>query len=122
VEAVIFVTFPLASVVIVLFLLWNDMMRGKRSPRVLYIARALLCLLMAGTLSYNWFTWRTLDAPRVFMILAILVSVIAAIFFLLRGIHGDRRRLPDDEPLPTVFGSEQTRGREPGITDSDSDQ
>jgi hypothetical protein len=122
VEAVIFVTFPLASVVIVLFLLWNDMMRRKRSPRPLYLARALLCLLMAGVLSYNWFSWSALDAPRVFMILAIVVSVIAAIFFLLRGIQGDRRRLPDDEPLPTVFGAAETPRRGPGISDSGDDQ
>jgi hypothetical protein len=110
VEAIIFVTFPLASLVIVLFLLWNDMMRRRRSPRALYIGRSLLCLLMVGVLSYNWFTWRDLvnGAPWLFMVLAIIVSVVAAIFFLLRGIHGDQRRFPDDEPLPSVFSSGAT--------------
>lgn len=105
-ESVVAFTFPLASIVIVLFLLWNDLLRRRRTLRAILFARALLCVALAAVLIFNWVTFRSRleDLPILFVLLAALVSVLAAVWFFYRGIRGDRGFVaPDEEPLPKIF-------------------
>ncbi|MDX1582210.1 MAG: hypothetical protein R3338_01295 [Thermoanaerobaculia bacterium] len=107
-ESVVSFTFPLASIVIVLFLLWNDLLRRRRALRPILFLRATLCLLLAGVLVFNWMAFRSRmgDLPLVFVLLATVVSTLAAGWFIYRGIRGDHSFVSREEPpLPKIFES-----------------
>ncbi len=110
-EAVVSITFPLASIVIVLYLLWNDLLRRRKTLRFVLFARALLCLALGAVLIFNWISFRASvpDMPVVFVVIASIVSFSAAIWFTYRGIRGNRPVAPPrEEPLPKIFSSNET--------------
>lgn len=109
-EAVVSITFPLASIVIVLYLLWNDLLRRRKTFRALLFARAFLCLALGAVLIYNWISFRASvpDMPIVFVVIASIVSFSAAIWFAYRGFRGARPVAPPrEEPLPRIFSSNE---------------
>lgn len=118
-EAVVAISFPLASLVIVLFMLWNDMLRRRRTLRALLFARAFLCVALGAVLIFNWVTFRRLqDLPVTFVLVAAIVAFLASIWFVYRGIRGDRGFISsaEEEPLPKIFvsRSEEQPGDERG--------
>lgn len=119
-EPVVTITFPLASIVIVLFLLWNDLLRRRRTIRVLLFARAGLCLALAGVLIFNWMTLgdRAANLPVFFVLFGAGIASIAAVWFFYRGLRGDSGFTPPaDEPLPKIFTPEANDEAETDRTD-----
>lgn len=107
-EAVVAISFPLASIVIVLFMLWNDLLRRRRTSRAYLFARAFLCVALGAVLIFNWVTFRRLqDLPVTFVLIAAIVAFLASIWFGYRGIRGDRGFISsaEEEPLPRIFVS-----------------
>ncbi|MBW3672010.1 MAG: hypothetical protein KY432_10120 [Acidobacteria bacterium] len=107
-EAVVAVSFPLASIVIVLFLLWNDLLRRRRTSRAPLFVRAFLCVALGAVLIYNWVTFRRLqDLPVTFVLIAAIIAFVASVWFVYRGIGGDRGFISsaEEEPLPKIFVS-----------------
>lgn len=114
-EAVVSITFPLASIVIVLFLLWNDLLRRRRSAPVLLFARALMCLALGAVLIFNWMSFRAQaeDLPITFVLIAAAVALMGAGWFSYRGIRGDRSFVQrGEEPLPKIFTPRSDSGPE----------
>lgn len=107
-EAVVAISFPLASIVIVLFMLWNDLLRRRRTSRAYLFARAFLCVALGAVLIFNWVTFRRLqDLPVTFVLIAAIAAFLASIWFVYRGIRGDRGFIwsAEEEPLPKIFVS-----------------
>lgn len=112
-DSVVSITFPLASIVIVLFLLWNDLLRRRRSVRFVLIARALMCLALGAVLIFNWMSVRAQgrDLPVTFVLIASALALIGAGWFAYRGIRGDASFVQrEEEPLPRIFDSRREQG------------
>ena len=105
------VTFPIAAIVAMLFLLWRDFVRPGASRWWVLIIRTGLFLGVTGTLLFNRVRYARLfeEANTDFLVgLAVIIGVSGAGYYLFRGFRALRPAPPrsdiDEEPLPSIFG------------------
>ena len=73
----------IAALTVMLWILWSDTVRVRRSSQVLYAVRVALYLIMAGVLVLNRFRypWLFSTAATSLVALAALVGIFGAFYF-----------------------------------------
>ena len=76
----------LAAITVMLWIMWSDTIRGRRSSQVLYAVRIALFLTVTAILVLNLFRYPEIYAAtsRTFTIAAILVGLTGAGYFARR--------------------------------------
>ncbi len=107
------ITFPLAAIVAMLFLLWRDFVRPRASRWWVLVIRAFLFLGVTGTLLVNRVRYARLfeEANTDFLVgFAVIIGVSGAGYYLFRGFRVLRPAQKSDieeEPLPLIFGERE---------------
>jgi hypothetical protein len=92
---VIGTTFPLAALIVMLWIVWRDSMRPGRASRVVYAVRIALFLAVAAVVVYNAVAYPQLfgtSAARFFAGLAAAGGVAGAIYFFRLAMAPRRRK------------------------------
>ena len=105
------VTFPFATIVIVLYLVWSEMVRRrKRTSPATLLLHASLCALAGGVLAWNMVRYPFhYEGKRWLSVVAIVVATAAVVFFVNR-IRRPPAPKPKDEPLPSIFPGKKKDG------------
>ncbi len=79
--------FPLLAMTVMLWILWSDTVRPRRSSRIVYYIRMLLFMGMIGALYYNLAMYpAAFDTnARVLLGLATVVGLAGVVYFFLRA-------------------------------------
>jgi phosphatidylglycerophosphate synthase len=79
-------TFPLLAMTVMLWILWSDTVRPRRSSKLIYLVRMVLFLAMIGALFYNLVSYPEAfsTGARVLLGLATVVGLAGAIYFFRR--------------------------------------
>ncbi|MGA7614270.1 MAG: hypothetical protein WBX15_03730 [Thermoanaerobaculia bacterium] len=85
---IIGVTFPLAAIVVMLWILWSDSIRPRKPSRILYFVRVVLYLVTSGVLLYNMIEYspQYSGGARSVTIFAAVVGVGGAAYFLRQAL------------------------------------
>lgn len=77
-------TIPLAALTLMMWIVWSDSVRRRRSGRGIYYFRVLIYLLACGVLGWSlWRYWHQVGTATVVLtILAILFGIGGAVHFL----------------------------------------
>lgn len=81
-------TLPIAALTVMLWMLWSEMARRRKSPRPIYALRASLYLIATVVLLFNLARYPAAFHPtaRLFVILAAMVGLAGAVFFARRAL------------------------------------
>ena len=73
----------IASLTVMLWILWSDSLRARRPTPILYAARIALFIIMSGVLLLNLFRYSPIynGTARAFTIVAAVVGFIGAAYF-----------------------------------------
>lgn len=79
--------FPLLAMTVMLWILWSDTVRPRRSSRIVYYIRMILFLGMIAALYYNLAMYPSAfdTGARVLLGLATAVGLAGAVYFFLRA-------------------------------------
>lgn len=81
--------FAIAALTVMLWIVWSDTVRAKRSSQMLYAVRVALYLIVAAILVLNRFRYPRLftAAATVAVALAAAVGVLGAVYFARRLVR-----------------------------------
>lgn len=78
--------YAIAALTVMLWILWSDSVRKRRSSQILYAVRVALYLIVAAILVLNRFRY-----PRLFSPAATFVVILAALVGVFGALHFGRR-------------------------------
>jgi len=73
----------IASITVMLWILWSDTLRARKPSPVLYAMRVALYLIVAGVLILNMYRypWLFLGATKVLALVAVVIGILGAAYF-----------------------------------------
>jgi len=76
----------IASITVMLWILWSDTLRARKPSPVLYAMRVALYLIVAGVLILNMYRypWLFLGATKVLALVAVVIGILGAAYFAVR--------------------------------------
>lgn len=79
---------PLAVLTVMMFLIWSDSVRPRRSHPIAYFVRAALFIGAAGILVFNRVRFPHLyeTGATLFIVVAVVFGILGAIFFVRKGL------------------------------------
>lgn len=79
----------IASITVMLWILWSDTLRARKPSPVLYAMRVALYLIVAGVLILNMYRypWLFLGATRVLAVVAVVIGILGAAYFAVRLVR-----------------------------------
>jgi len=79
----------IASITVMLWILWSDTLRARKPSPVLYAMRVALYLIVAGVLILNMFRypWLFLGATKVLALIAVVIGILGAAYFAVRLVR-----------------------------------
>lgn len=97
------ITFPLAAITAMLYLVWSDATRGRTKSRLVLVIRMTIFLGVIGALVWNRIQYPGYfqdSLPSFLFALAIAVALLGGAYYLRRVIGREKRQ---EEPLPRIF-------------------
>ena len=79
----------IASITVMLWILWSDTLRARKPYPVLYAMRVALYLIVAGVLILNMYRypWLFLGATKVLALVAVVIGILGAAYFAVRLVR-----------------------------------
>jgi len=79
----------IASITVMLWILWSDTLRARKPSPVLYAMRVALYLIVAGVLILNMYRypWLFLGATKVLALVAVVIGILGAAYFAVRLVR-----------------------------------
>jgi low affinity Fe/Cu permease len=79
----------IASITVMLWILWSDTLRARKPTPVLYAMRVALYLIVAGVLILNMYRypWLFLGSTKVLAIVAEVIGILGAAYFAVRLVR-----------------------------------
>jgi FlaA1/EpsC-like NDP-sugar epimerase len=79
----------IASITVMLWILWSDTVRARKPAPILYAMRIALYLIVAGVLILNMYRypWLFLGATKVLALIAAVIGVLGAAYFAVRLVR-----------------------------------
>ncbi|HVT45212.1 MAG TPA: hypothetical protein VMT00_12585 [Thermoanaerobaculia bacterium] len=88
------VTFPLAALTLMLWIIWSDSVRPRKPGRLMYSIRVVLYLATAAALLYNSYLMRarTTNTVTVLIVITVLTGIGGAAYFARLALNASPRR------------------------------
>lgn len=82
----------IASITVMLWILWSDTLRSRRPTPILYAVRIALYLIVSGVLVLNLVRYPAIfsNSARIMTIVAVVVGVTGAVYFTRKLVRRGR--------------------------------
>jgi low affinity Fe/Cu permease len=79
----------IASITVMLWILWSDTLRARKPSPLLYAMRVALYLIVAGVLILNMYRypWLFLGATKALALIAVVIGILGAAYFAVRLVR-----------------------------------